>query len=252
MSKILQKTMLTQVTRAITNFNMIQPGDRVAVGVSGGKDSNSLLFCLNLYRHRYLKKIPFELHAVHLDMGLGANLDPLKQFCERLEIPLTVKPTDIAAILFDIRKESNPCALCATLRRGALHNTVLDLGFNKVALAHHLDDAVETFFMSLLFNGIMKTFSPKTYLDRTDLTLIRPFVYVTEDQVKQLLPLEDIPVIHNPCPANKKTKREEIKNLIDSLSQQYPDIRQKFLTSLHNFDTKNLWPVMENMKGRWG
>lgn len=252
MSKILQKTMLTQVTRAITNFNMIQPGDRVAVGVSGGKDSNSLLFCLNMYRHRYLKKIPFELHAVHLDMGLGANLDPLKKFCERLEIPLTVKPTDIAAILFDIRKESNPCALCATLRRGALHNTVLDLGFNKVALAHHLDDVVETFFMSLLFNGIMKTFSPKTYLDRTDLTLIRPFVYVTEDQVKQLLPLEDIPVIQNPCPANKKTKREEIKNLIGSLSQQYPDIRQKFLTSLHNFDTKNLWPVMENMKGRWG
>ncbi|MEW6066443.1 ATPase [Desulforamulus profundi] len=252
MSKTLQRTMLTQVTRAITHFAMIEPGDKVVVGVSGGKDSNSLLFCLNMYRRRYLKKVPFELHAVHLDMGLGANLDPLKELCQRLEIPLTVKPTDIGAILFDVRKETNPCALCATLRRGALHNTVLELGFNKVALAHHLDDAVETFFMSLLFNGMMKTFSPKTYLDRTNLTLIRPFVYVTEDQVQQLLTLEDIPVIQNPCPVNKKTKREEIKVLIDNLSQQYPDIRQKFLTSLHNFDASNLWPVKENKKGRWG
>lgn len=252
MSKFLKKTMLTQVTRAISHFNLIEPGDKVVVGVSGGKDSNSLLFLMNLYRHRYLKKIPFELHAVHLDMGLGADLTPLKELCQRLEIPLTIKTTDIGTILFDIRKEQNPCSLCANLRRGALHNTVLELGFNKVALAHHLDDVVETFFMSLLFNGNLKTFSPKTYLDRTDLTLIRPFVYITEAQVLELLPLENIPVIHNPCPANKHTKREEVKNLIANLSQQYPDIRQKFLTSMHNFDAKNLWPAKENEKGRWG
>ncbi|AQS58720.1 tRNA lysidine(34) synthetase [Desulforamulus ferrireducens] len=252
MSKFLKKTMLTQVTRAISHFQLIEPGDKVVVGVSGGKDSNSLLYLMNLYRHRYLKKIPFELHAVHLDMGLGADLTPLRDFCQRLEIPLTVKSTDIGTILFDIRKESNPCSLCANLRRGALHSTVLELGFNKVALAHHLDDVVETFFMSLLFNGILKTFSPKTYLDRTNLTLIRPFVYITEAQVLELLPLENIPVIHNPCPANKHTKREEVKNLIANLAQQYPDIRQKFLTSMHNFDPKNLWPAKENDKGRWG
>lgn len=252
MSKFLKKTMLTQVTRAISHFNLIEPGDKVVVGVSGGKDSNSLLFLMNQYRHRYLKKIPFELHAVHLDMGLGADLTPLRDLCQRLEIPLTVKVTDIGKILFDIRKEQNPCSLCANLRRGALHNTVLELGFNKVALAHHLDDVVETFFMSLLYNGNLKTFSPKTYLDRTDLTLIRPFVYITEAQVMELLPLENIPVIHNPCPANKQTKREEVKNLIANLAQQYPDIRQKFLTSMHNFNPKNLWPAKENDKGRWG
>lgn len=251
MTNNLDRTLLTQVTRAITNFGMINPGDRVAVGVSGGKDSNSLLYCLNLYRRRYLKKIPFELHAVHLDMGLGADLTPLRELCDRLDIPLTVKPTDIATIVFDIRNEKNPCALCATLRRGALHNTVLDLGFNKVALAHHLDDLVETFFMSLIFNGNLKTFSPKTYLDRTDLTLIRPFIYVTEAQVLELLDLVNIPVIANPCPANKKTKREEIKNLVETLSKQYPDIRHKLLTSLHNFDAKNLWPPLEKKNGRW-
>ncbi|GAB6157107.1 tRNA 2-thiocytidine(32) synthetase TtcA [Desulfotomaculum varum] len=252
MSNTLTKTMLTQVTRAITHFSLIQPGDKVVVGVSGGKDSNSLLFCLNMYRQRYLRKIPFQLHAVHLDMGLGADVEPLKDYCRRLDIPLTVKATDIGTILFDIRKESNPCALCANLRRGALHNTALELGYNKVALAHHLDDVLETFLMSLLYNGNMKTFSPKTYLDRARLTLIRPFVYITESQILQLLPQENIPVIHNPCPANKKTKREEIKKLVDNLSVQYPDIRQKFLTALHNFDPNNLWPVKENKKGRWG
>lgn len=252
MNKPLEKILLTQVTRAIAHFSLIEPGDKVVVGVSGGKDSSSLLYFLNLYRHRYLKKIPFELHAIHLDMGLGANLTPLKEFCQKLNIPLTIIATDIGTILFEIRKEKNPCALCANLRRGALHNATNDLGFNKVALAHHLDDVIETFFMSLIFNGNIKTFSPKTYLDRTDLTVIRPFVYITEDQVQELLAVQDIPVIHNPCPANKKTKREEIKNLIDNLSQQYPDIRQKFLTSLHTFDPKNLWPVKDNKKGRWG
>ncbi|CCO07471.1 tRNA lysidine(34) synthetase [Desulforamulus hydrothermalis] len=252
MSNNLPKSMLTQVTRAITHFSLIQPGDKVVVGVSGGKDSNSLLFCLNMYRQRYLRKIPFQLHAVHLDMGLGAEIEPLKDYCRRLDIPLTVKATDIGAILFDIRKESNPCALCANLRRGALHNTALELGYNKVALAHHLDDVLETFLMSLLYNGNMKTFSPKTYLDRARLTLIRPFVYVTESQILQLLPQKNIPVIHNPCPANKKTKREEIKKLVNDLSFQYPDVRQKFLTALHNFDPKNLWPAKENQKGRWG
>lgn len=252
MNKNLAKAMLTQVTRAISHYKMIEPGDRVVVGVSGGKDSNSLLFCLNQYQRRYLKKVPFEIHAVHLDMGLGADLVPLKELCRRLEMPLTIKETDIAAIVFDIRKETNPCALCANLRRGALHNTAKDLGFNKVALAHHLDDVMETFFMSLLFNGNMKTFSPKTYLDRSDLTLIRPFVYVTETQILELLELESIPVIHNPCPANKKTKREEIKDLLKDLSLRYPDIHQKFLTSLNNFDPKNLWPLRDNKEGRWG
>lgn len=252
MNKNLQKAMLVQVTRAITHFNLIEPGDRVVIGVSGGKDSHSLLYFLSLYQRRYLKKIPFELHAVHLDMGLGADLQPMKEFCDGLNIPLTIKHTDIGTILFDIRKETNPCSLCANLRRGALHNATKDLGFNKVALAHHLDDVIETFFMSLLFNGNIKTFSPKTYLDRTDLTVIRPFVYITENQIKELLSTESIPVIQNPCPANKHTKREEVKNLINSLSQQYPDIRQKFLTSLHNFDPKNLWPIKENNKGRWG
>ncbi|AEG60929.1 tRNA 2-thiocytidine(32) synthetase TtcA [Desulforamulus ruminis] len=252
MSKTLIKEMLTQVTRAIAHYKMIEPGDRVVVGLSGGKDSSALLFCLNRYRQKYLKKIPFELHGVHLDMGLGADIAPLKEYCRRLEIPLTIKPTDIATIIFDIRQETNPCSLCATLRRGALYNTVNDLGFNKVALAHHLDDTIETFFMSLLYNGNLKTFSPKTYLDRSDLTLIRPFVYVTEGQILELVAQENIPVVHNPCPANKKTKREETKQLIEALSQQYPDIREKFLTSLHNFNPKNLWPEKENKKGRWG
>lgn len=246
------KDFLTKTTKAIADFHLIEPGDSVAVGVSGGKDSTALLLALSLYRHKYRNKIPFNLQAIHLDMGWQADLSPLKNYCERLEIPLTVEYTQIGTIVFDIRQEKNPCSLCANLRRGALNNKAIDLGCHKVALAHHLDDTMETYLMSLLFTGNMKTFRPKSFLDRSGITLIRPLIYLPEADIISLVEQQNLPVIYNPCPANKKTKREEVKTLVNRLAEQFPDIRAKFLTSLLNFDPANLWPPREGKKGRWG
>ncbi|NLC76679.1 MAG: tRNA 2-thiocytidine(32) synthetase TtcA [Clostridia bacterium] len=239
MKKAYNKWFLTKVKRAIRDYGMIQEGDRVAVGVSGGKDSTALLFILSLLQRQ--SHLNFDLQAITLDMGLGADMSPLVNYCQQLGIPLHIEPTRIGQIVFDVRQETNPCSLCAKLRRGALHQAALNLRCNKVALGHHLDDAIETLLMNIIFTGQLSSFAPTAYLDRTGLTLIRPLVYVPQETIVSLVRKETLPVIANPCPANGHTQRQKMKELVDRLAEEYPDIRHKFLTALQNIDFENLW-----------
>lgn len=239
MNKNYNKWFLTKVKKVIKDYNLIEHGDKIAVGVSGGKDSTALLYILNLYRKHSPYK--FMMEAIHISMGLTADITPLKEFCETLDIPLKIIETDIAQILFDIRREKNPCSLCSKLRHGALNSYAKDNGFNKVALGHHLDDVIETYFMNIIFTGQMGTFLPKTYLDRTDLTLIRPLVYIPENVTINLGKLESLPEVKSPCPYNGKTKREEVGEIVQGLVEKYPDFYEKFLTALQNVDIEHLW-----------
>lgn len=238
--KDFRKWVLGRVKRAIVDYGMISDGDRIAVGLSGGKDSGVLLYVLDGVRRT--APVKFEIYGIFLDLGFGMDISPLVEFCRRLEIPFRYQATDIGQIVFDVRNEKNPCALCSTLRRGALNDLALEMGCNRVALGHHLDDVVDTFFMSLFYTGQLRTFSPNTYLDRTGLYMIRPLVYLEQGQVKQLATLEKVPVIENPCPASGFTKREEIKKLVAGLRKSYPDLREKVLAALQGADLKNLWP----------
>ena len=219
------KTVLGCIRRADADFDLIAPGDRVAVGVSGGKDS--LLLLEALARYRRFPGRDFSLHAITVDMGLGMDFSPIAELCERLEVPFTQVKTQIGPIIFDYRKEKNPCSMCAKMRRGALNNALLEQGFTKVALGHHRDDAVETFLMSLLFEGRLSCFQPVTYLDRTGVTQIRPMLYLTEGMVRRFAEEQQLPVIENRCPADKNTKRQEIKKLIVTLSKTYPDLKDR-------------------------
>lgn len=219
------------IRRAVDDYGMIQDGDRVAVGVSGGKDSLVLLLALDRLRKYYPRQ--FELEAVTIELGLdGMDFSPVAGLCARLEIPYTCVKTDIKQIVFDVRKEDNPCSLCAKMRRGALGNLLRERGINKLALGHHFDDAVETFMMSLLFEGRLSCFQPVTYLDRTGVTQIRPMLYLTEGMVRNFAAREGLPVVHNNCPADKHTKREEIKQLIEQLQATYPDLKTKIFGAM--------------------
>ena len=236
------KTVLGCVRKADTDFNMISPGDRVAVGISGGKDSLLLLYALSLYRKFSHKD--FTLHAITLKMGLEPfDVSGIAALCEKLEVPYHVIETEIAHIIFDVRKESNPCALCAKMRRGALNDAAKDLHCNKLALGHHRDDAIETLLMSLLFEGRLHTFHPNTYLSRRDITVIRPMIYVPEKHVKHMVKELDLPLVKNPCPADGNSKREEIKQLIRTLSKEYPQIKDYMLAALRNTDQYGLWDI---------
>jgi len=238
------KTVLGCVRKADADFHMIEPGDRVAVGISGGKDSLLLLYALSLYRKFSHKD--FILHAITLKMGLEPfDVSGIAALCEKLEVPYHVIETEIAHIIFDVRKESNPCALCAKMRRGALNDAAKDLGCNKLALGHHRDDAIETLLMSLLFEGRLHTFHPNTYLSRRDITVIRPMIYVPEKHVKHMVKELDLPLVKNPCPADGNSKREEIKQLIRALSKDYPQIKDYMLAALRNTDQYGLWDVVQ-------
>ncbi len=234
------KNLLIPVKRAMQTYNMLEPGDRIAVGLSGGKDSSSLLYILTLLQNR----LPFEFELVPICLTLGfRNTDttPLEQYVKALGKELLIKPTNIGRIVFDIRQEKNPCSLCANLRRGALYNAAKAEGCNKAALGHHLDDAAETLFMNLLFNGKLRVFQPRSYLSRRDITVIRPMIYLEEKVIENMAEAKGIPIIENPCPANKRTKREEIKTLISELSHRYTDIRHRILHALENSDPGDLW-----------
>ena len=223
--------LLGQLRRCVEDYHMISEGDRIAVGVSGGKDSLTLLVLLAELRKYYPKR--FELEALTVDMGLdGMDFSPVAALCAQLDVPYTCKHTQIGPIIFDYRKEKNPCSMCAKMRRGALNQELLRLGFSKVALGHHYDDAVETFLMSLLFEGRLSCFQPVTYLDRTGVTQIRPMLYLTEGMVRNFAAREGLPVVHNNCPADKHTKREEIKQLIEQLQATYPDLKTKIFGAM--------------------
>ena len=214
------------VRRCVDDYNMIEAGDRIAVGVSGGKDSLTLLVLLAALREYHPSG--FELRAVTIDMGLtGMNYTPVQELCDRLGVPYTRVETQIGPIIFDYRQEKNPCSMCAKMRRGALSQAVIDLGCNKVALGHHYDDAVETFFLSLFYEGRLSCFQPVTLLDRTGITQIRPMLYLSEKTVNNFAARECLPVIGNRCPVDKHTKRQEVKDLVYELSGRYPDLKDR-------------------------
>ncbi|NLM61775.1 MAG: tRNA 2-thiocytidine(32) synthetase TtcA [Clostridiales bacterium] len=218
--------LLSRVRRCVDDFNMIQPGDRIAVGLSTGKDSLSLLWSLAQLRHFYPN--PFELKAITLDLEGGrTDFSAVQEFCRSIDVEYVVVPTHIKTIVFDLRNEPNPCSLCAKLRRGGVNNTALSLGCNKIALGHHFDDAVETFMMSLIFEGRISCFQPVTYLDRKGVTVIRPLLYVGEKMLQNAAQELNLPVMQSTCPANGLTKRQEIKQLLEELSERYPDIKSK-------------------------
>lgn len=219
--------------RCIDDYDMIWEGDRIAVGVSGGKDSLVMLQLLAGLR-KYFNK-PFRLEAITIDMGLGMDYSEIAKLCEELEVPYHIIKTEIGPIIFDHRKEKNPCSLCAKMRRGALNQAILDLGFNKLALGHHYDDAVETFVMSLIYEGRISCFQPVTDLDRTGIIQIRPMLYIHEKTVDNFARRMELPVTENRCPVDKSTKREEIKQLVYDLSQTYPDLKERIFGAMQRY-----------------
>lgn len=232
--------LLSLLRSCVDDYEMIEDGDRIAVGVSGGKDSLTLLVLMAALQKFYPKH--FTLEAICIDMGLGGmDFSPVEALCNDLDIPFTRVQTEIGKIIFEYRKEKNPCSMCAKMRRGALSNALVEHGFNKVALGHHYDDAVETFMMSLLYEGRISCFQPVTYLDRTKVTQIRPMLYITEQQVAHFAERQALPVVHNTCPADKHTKREEVKQLVYELSGRYPDFKA------HVFEGMQKLPLPE-----WG
>ena len=229
------------IRRGILHHEMIAPGDKVAIGMSGGKDSTALLYFLDMIRRQERLGYSFEIVPITMDMGFDMDITPLRQFVEELGYELTVLPTNIAQVVFDIRAERSPCSLCAKLRRGILYNYAAEIGCNKVALGHHLDDAIETYFMNFLFHGKLASFEPKSYLSKTGITLIRPMIYLQEKEIIKFVKREELPVIFNPCPVDKQTKREEIKHVVSGLAQQYPDIREKFIMGMEQGTAGDFW-----------
>ena len=234
------------VRRAVDDYDMIREGDKVAVGVSGGKDSMLLLLALNHLKSFYPK--PFQLEAVTIELGFeGMDFTPVAELCRQLDIPYTCLKTDIKEVVFDVRQESNPCSLCAKMRRGALNNLIRERGIDKLALGHHFDDAVETFMMSLLFEGRISCFRPVTYLDRTGVTQIRPLIYAGEQKIANLARELKIPVVENPCPQDKASKRYEIKKLLSAMSAEYPDMKSKIFGAMQRLPLEG-WQPRENWR----
>ena len=233
------KKTLGCLRRADQDFRLISPGDRIAVGVSGGKDSLVLLHALDLYR-RFSHK-DFSLSAVTVTMGLEPfDLTPVKEMCAELGVEYIIRETEIGKIIFDYRKEKNPCALCSKMRRAVLANTCVEYGFNKLALGHHREDVIETLLMSLFYEGRFHTFHPCTLMSRTGITVIRPLVYLPESHMKHMAKVLDLPLIQSPCPANGETRRAEMKDLMRRLRLIYPDANERFLHALRQ-DRYDLW-----------
>ena len=232
------------VRRCVQDYHMIEEGDRIGVGVSGGKDSVALLALLAELRKYNDKK--FEVEAVTIDMGLGMDYSSIQQLCDRLDVKFNLVKTEIGPIIFDHRKEKNPCSMCSKMRRGALNQAILDRGMNKLALGHHYDDAVETFMMSLIYEGRISCFQPVTDLDRTGIIQIRPMLYIHEKSIDSFVKRNDLPVITNRCPVDKYTKREEIKQLVYDLSATYPDLRERIFGAMQRLPLPEWEP-----KGRY-
>ena len=221
------------VRRCVEDYEMIEDGDKIAVGISGGKDSLVLLRLLAALRSYHNKK--FTLQAITIDMGLGMDYSGIEEMCQELDVPYTIIKTEIGPIIFDYRKEKNPCSMCSKMRRGALNQALLDLDCNKLALGHHFDDAVETFMMSLIYEGRISCFQPVTHLDRTGVIQIRPMLYIHEKTVASFAQRENLPVLQNRCPVDKHTKREEIKDLIFSLAKDYPDLKERIFGAMQRY-----------------
>ncbi len=227
------RKILSRTRAAVDDYKMIENGDRIAVGVSGGKDSVMLLKALCDLKRFYPKD--FQIVAITLDMRFDnqdGDFTPIQQLCDEYGIEYVVKKTDLYEIIFNIRKEESPCSLCARMRRGILHDTAKELGCNKIALGHHLDDAAETFMMNLLIESRIGCFAPVTYLSRRDITMIRPLVYVRETAVEQAVERLNLPIVESKCPVNEKTKREDAKILLQRLSEEYGDVPERIIGAM--------------------
>lgn len=222
---------LSLVRKAVDDYHMIEPGDRIAVGISGGKDSLTLLYALQGLRRFYPS--PFELCAVTVDLGFGnLDLSAIETLCQTLNVEYRIIKTDIAKIVFEDRQETNPCSLCAKMRKGALNDAMKATGCNKVAYAHHKDDVVETMMMSLIYEGRFHTFRPVTYLDRTQLTVIRPLLYMNEADVIGFVRKNNVPVVKSPCPVDGHTKRETVKKLVQQINLEAPGVKERMFTAI--------------------
>ena len=222
---------LSRVRRAVDDYNMIEDGDRIAVGVSGGKDSLTLLLALSQLKRFYPKK--FEVIGLSLNMGFeGVSFDKVKDMCEGKGIEYHVKDTDIAEVVFDVRNEKNPCSLCAKMRRGGLNDFAVEMGCNKVALGHHNEDVLETFFLSLFYEGRLNCFSPVTYLSRRDIHVVRPLIYVPEGEIKRISSQLELPIVKNPCPMDGVSKRQDMKEFINEKKKEDKFFKTKIMHAI--------------------
>lgn len=226
---------INRTLEAIKKYNLIEEGDKIAIGLSGGKDSLTLMLVLNAISKFYDKK--FSIVAIAVDMFNGQNdYSKIIELCEKEKIELVIEKTEIYDILFNVRKEKNPCSLCSKLRKGVLNSKAKELGCNKVALGHHADDFVETFFLSMIFEGRLSTFAPLTVLDRMNIIQIRPMLLVREKLIKKFAKSSGLPILHNPCPADKHTKREDVKSLMEEMEKMNPRLVNNILRSLVDYD----------------
>ena len=223
---------------------MINMGDHVAVGLSGGKDSLLLLTLLKAYQ-KFSPEI-FKLTAITIDLGFKdtnpKEVEALKEYCKNLGVEYIIEPSEIAEIIFTERKEKNPCSLCSKMRRGALNTSAIKIGANKLALGHHAEDLLETFLLSFIYEGRLSTFKPVSYMDRTDMTLIRPMIYISEDEVKCFAKKHALPVVFNPCPKNHVSQREYMKNLVNKLNEDIPIAKLRMLSALYHPERNSLLP----------
>ncbi len=227
-----EKKIMKYFRRAVIDYDLLGDEQGVLVGLSGGKDSLTLLCMLRLFLRSSKYKYP--LAAGYVDLGFGADIEPLRQFCRRLEVPLLVEPTAISQIVFDYRQEQNPCSLCANMRRGALNSLAVRHGFAKVALGHHLDDVAETVLLNMCFNARVDCFKPKTWLSSREITVIRPLVYVDERSIATYARQQQLPVINSCCPANGRTKRQDMKEALSQIQGFAPIAKNRILAALQN------------------
>ena len=217
--------------QAIETYELIEEGDKIAIGISGGKDSLALLYALSGIQKFYPKK--FDLIAITIDLGFEPfPLDNIKELCKQLEIEYHIIKTEIGEIVFHERKENRPCSLCSKMRKGALNEAVKQLGCNKIAYAHHKDDILHTFFLSYFFEGQLYSFAPYTFLEKSQLAIIRPFVLISEREIIGFAKKYQLPVIKNPCPADGETKREEMKALVETISKSYPGVKKRMFSAI--------------------
>ncbi len=243
------KRVLSYVRRAVDDYGMIREGDKIAVGVSAGKDSLTLLCAMAELRRFYPKK--FELCAITVDMGFeGMDFSGIRKLCEELDVPYHIIPTQISQVIFDVRKEKNPCSLCAKMRRGALYGGAKVLGCTTVALGHHFDDVVETFMLNLFYEGRIGCFQPVTYLSNTDIHMIRPMIYMPEKDVRYFAAKAELPVVKSTCPADGNTQRETVKQLLRSLERENKGLRYRIFGAIQRgeVDGFRLVGKMQGMK----
>ncbi|MBO7310087.1 MAG: tRNA 2-thiocytidine(32) synthetase TtcA [Clostridia bacterium] len=241
------KRILSYTRRAVDDYEMINDGDKIAVGVSAGKDSLTLLCALAELRRFYPKK--FELVAITVDMGFeGTDFSNIKKLCDELGVEYHIVPTQISKIIFDVRKEKNPCSLCAKMRRGALYSYAREIGCKSVALGHHFDDVVETFMLNLFYEGRLGCFQPVTYLSNTQITLIRPMIYMPEKDIRYFASKNELPIVKSSCPADGNTEREQMKQLLHSLELQNKGLRYRIFGAIQRGEIDG-FKVMGRMQG---